>query len=309
LRDIFICHAGEDKEGVVRPLVEAFSQTGISCWYDEAEIKWGDSITGKINEGLAMSRYVVVVFSTSFMNKNWPERELNAVLNQEASSGEVKVLPLIVGSEEQQAQILAKYPLLNDKRFLPWDGDIRGIVKALKTRLASTKTSDPNQDSSTAKPPLGLRVPLPKIKKRFSQRDKDLFLRNSFVVVKDYFQNALHELNEHYKEVETDFAEVHNFKFIATIYVQGEIASKCKIWIGGHSSSDSIAYQSGQFNSDSDNSYNDMLSVDDDKESLGFRPSGMWFGGQQYDRDKLLSAERTAEYLWLRFTDSLSQGG
>jgi len=48
-----------------------------------------------------------------------------------------------------------------------------------------------------------------------------------------------------------------------------------------------------------------MLSVDDDKESLGFRPSGMWFGSQQYDHDKLLSAEHAAEYLWLRFTDSL----
>ena len=305
MRDIFICHAGEDKDDVVRPLVEAFSQAGITCWYDEAEIQWGDSITKKVNEGLATSHYVVVIFSSTFMKKNWPQRELDAVLSQEASSGEVKVLPLIVGSEEEQRQILKQFPLLDDKRFLPWDGDIRGIVKALKARLRPGETSDPSQASAVSKPPLGLRVPLPKIKKQFSQRDKDLFLRNSFVVVKNYFQNALQELGRHYKEVETDFAEVHNFKFLSTIYVQGEIANKCKIWIGGYASSDAIAYQSGQFNSDSDNSYNDILSVDDDKESLGFGPSGMWFGSQQYDRDKLLSAERAAEYLWLRFTDSL----
>ncbi len=75
------------------------------------------------------------------------------------------------------------------------------------------------------------------------QRDKDLFLRNSFVVVKTYFQNALQELSHQYQEVETDFAEVHNFKFLSTIYVRGEVANKCKIWIGGLSSSDSIAYQ------------------------------------------------------------------
>ena len=62
IRDIFICHAGEDKDAVVRPMVEAFTQAGISCWYDEAEIQWGDSVTQKVNEGLSSSRYVVVVF-------------------------------------------------------------------------------------------------------------------------------------------------------------------------------------------------------------------------------------------------------
>jgi hypothetical protein len=194
MRDIFICHAGEDKDEIVRPMVEAFTQAGISCWYDEAEIQWGDSITQKVNEGLAMSRYVVVVFSSAFMHKNWPQRELNAVLNQEASTGEVKVLPLLVGSEEEKRQILMQFPLLNDKRYLPWDGDLRNIVKALLPRLSHGKSAVPGQVAITP-PTFGLRIPLPKIKKQFSQRDKDLFLRNSFAVVKGYFQNALQELS------------------------------------------------------------------------------------------------------------------
>lgn len=304
MRDIFICHAGEDKDEIVRPMAEAFSQAGISCWYDEAEIRWGDSIVQKVNEGLATSRYVVVVFSPAFVQKNWPQRELNAVLNQEASTGEVKVLPLLVGSEEEKRQILSQFPLLNDKRYLPWDGDLRNIVNALLSRLRPEGISVSGQPKA-ASPALGLRVPLPKIKKQFSQRDKDLFLRNSFAVVKGYFQNALQELSRQYQEVETDFAEVHNLKFLATIYVRGEVANKCKIWIGGLSSSDSITYQAGQFAIEGDNSFNDMLSVADDKQSLGFRPSGMWYGSQQNDREQLLTAERAAEYLWRRFTDNL----
>lgn len=303
MRDIFICHAGEDKEEIVRPMVEAFSLSGISCWYDEAEIRWGDSIVQKVNEGLAASRYVVVVFSPSFVQKNWPQRELNAVLNQEASTGEVKVLPLLVGSEEEKRQILKQFPLLNDKHYLPWDGDLRNIVNALLSRLRPEDNSVLGQPKLA--PTLGLRVPLPKIKKQFSQRDKDLFLRNSFVVVRDYFQSALQELSRQYQEVETDFAEVHNFKFVATIYVRGEVANKCKIWLGGLSSSDSIAYYAGQFAIEGDNSFNDMLSVADDKQSLGFRPSGMWYGSQQNDREQLLTAEGAAEYLWRRFTDNL----
>jgi hypothetical protein len=53
-RDIFVCHASEDKGDVVRRLAEAFTAAGVSCWYDEAEIQWGDSITQKVNEGLKL---------------------------------------------------------------------------------------------------------------------------------------------------------------------------------------------------------------------------------------------------------------
>jgi hypothetical protein len=213
-------------------------------------------------------------------------------------------LPLLVGSEEEKKEILKQFPLLNDKRYLPWDGDLRSIVNALLSRLRPEEITASGRHS-TASPALGLRVPLPKIKKQFSQRDKDLFLRNSFIVVKDYFQNALKILSSQYQEIETDFAEVHNFKFLATIYIRGEVANRCKIWIGGLSSSDSITYQAGQFAIEGDNSFNDMLSVADDKQLLGFRPSGMWFGSQQHDYEQLLTAEHAAEYLWQRFTDNL----
>lgn len=54
-RDIFLCHASEDKLKVVKPLVAALNEAGISYWYDEAEIKWGDSVIQKVNEGLMIS--------------------------------------------------------------------------------------------------------------------------------------------------------------------------------------------------------------------------------------------------------------
>jgi len=69
-RDIFLCHAGEDKLAVVRPLASAFERDGVSVWLDEAEIAWGDSITAKVNEGLKSSRYVVVVLSRAFLAKD-----------------------------------------------------------------------------------------------------------------------------------------------------------------------------------------------------------------------------------------------
>ncbi len=91
MREIFICHAGEDKSDIVKPICEALIKSRISVWLDEAEIKWGDSITQKVNDGLRRSRFVIVVLSPSFLKKNWPQRELNSVLNIEASTGEVRV--------------------------------------------------------------------------------------------------------------------------------------------------------------------------------------------------------------------------
>lgn len=130
-KDIFICHASEDKPDVVRPLYEGLESEGFNIWYDEAEIKWGDSITERVNWGLIHSKYVVVVLSESFLEKRWPNREFNSVVNTESSSGIVKVLPLVVGDDLIEKKIIEAYPLINDKRYLKWSGNQSEIVKEL----------------------------------------------------------------------------------------------------------------------------------------------------------------------------------
>lgn len=301
MRDIFICHASEDKKEIVKPIVEAFNQAGISVWFDEAEIKWGDSITQKVNEGLKISRYVIVVLSPSFIKKNWPQKELNAALNIEVSTGEVKVLPLLIGSGDQQKEILAMYPLLNDKRYLPWDGNLRTIVKAMLDRLS--KSGKMLQGSKL--PPASPKIPLPRIKKNFTQREKDLFLKDAFSTIREYFKEALSQLEGQHEEVETDFSDIHNFKFIAKIYINGEIKSQCKIWVGGFSSSNSIAYRSGQVDIENDSSMNDWLTVEQSDFELGLKPSGMGFGRYATSDKVLLDKQGAAEYLWKRFTENL----
>ena len=152
----------------------------------------------------------------------------------------------------------------------------------------------------------GGRIPLPKIRKKFTQRDRDLFLRNAFTVVKQYFAKALSELERANNQVETDFSEVTNIKFVSTIYIDGEVVARCKIWLGGPSSSDAIAYYEGQSHNDTDSSYHDMLSVADDEQALGFKLSGMWLRGAEYTKAlRLLTPEQVAEYLWRRFTERL----
>ena len=61
--DVFVAHASEDKEAIVRPLAHALRADGLVVWYDEFELKMGDSLRRKIDHGLAKSRVGLVVLS------------------------------------------------------------------------------------------------------------------------------------------------------------------------------------------------------------------------------------------------------
>ena len=63
--DLFISYATEDGDDFVKPLVKALNSKGLKVWYDELELKLGDSIYEKINEGLNNCLYAVVVLSPS----------------------------------------------------------------------------------------------------------------------------------------------------------------------------------------------------------------------------------------------------
>lgn len=130
-RDVFICHASEDKKDIVEPLVHALQEAGVSVWFDKAEIRWGDSVTGKVNEGIASSRYVVVVMSAAFAAKNWPRREMQAAMAREISAGETSVLPLMVGGPEEIERLQSGFPLQADKLHLRWTSGPGPVVEAL----------------------------------------------------------------------------------------------------------------------------------------------------------------------------------
>jgi hypothetical protein len=52
--DLFISHASEDNE-VARPLAGRLTSAGLRVWLDAQELRIGDSLSSKIDEGLAQS--------------------------------------------------------------------------------------------------------------------------------------------------------------------------------------------------------------------------------------------------------------
>lgn len=91
--DVFISHASEDKEEFVRHLATALKEVGLSVWYDEFSLKVGDSLRRNIDRGLASSRFGLVVLSPHFFAKEWPQRELDGLVQRE-TAGETRILPI-----------------------------------------------------------------------------------------------------------------------------------------------------------------------------------------------------------------------
>ena len=136
-RDIFICHASEDKATIAGPLVSSLRQAAISYWYDEEQIQWGDSIVNRVSGGLRDARYVVVVLSRHSVGKAWPMREIESALSRELTNPSTRVLPLLACSEEECKALLEKLPLLADKLFVRWTGDATPVTTRLKQLLAT----------------------------------------------------------------------------------------------------------------------------------------------------------------------------
>jgi TIR domain len=111
--DVFICHAGEDKDTVAKPLAAALRARNWSVWLDELNLTVGDSLSGAIDLALARSRFGIVVLSRAFFGKPWPERELAGLAAKGVVAGSKVILPVWHGVDERY--VLDRSPVLADR--------------------------------------------------------------------------------------------------------------------------------------------------------------------------------------------------
>jgi serine/threonine protein kinase len=134
--DVFISHASEDKDRIARPLANLLTQAGLRVWIDENELRLGDSLRRKIEQGLAESRYGVVILSQAFFAKDWPQRELDALTSLETPKRKV-ILPVWDGIDHQL--VSTRSPLLADKLSISTH---RGLNQVALEILKVVKSSD-----------------------------------------------------------------------------------------------------------------------------------------------------------------------
>ncbi|MGQ9596391.1 MAG: toll/interleukin-1 receptor domain-containing protein [Thermoproteota archaeon] len=105
----FVCYSHQDSPFVDR-LVKDLKSRGIKPWLDKWEIKVGDSIMDKINEGIRQNDYLIIVLSKASVKSEWVKKELNAGLMKELEKKSVVVLPLLL----EDCDIP---PLIADKKY------------------------------------------------------------------------------------------------------------------------------------------------------------------------------------------------
>ncbi|MXW65945.1 MAG: toll/interleukin-1 receptor domain-containing protein [Gemmatimonadales bacterium] len=116
--DVFVSYASEDGEAVAHPLAQLLAELDLRVWMDRTELRIGDRIRRKIDEGLAKCRYGIVILSPDFLAKEYPQRELDGLANREHDGRKV-ILPVWYGVDADDIRRFS--PTLADRFAAQWD--------------------------------------------------------------------------------------------------------------------------------------------------------------------------------------------
>lgn len=92
----FISHAHEDKERFVREFARKLMADSIDVWFDEWEIKLGDSLVKKIfAEGIDQCDIFMIILSKNSINKKWVQEELDSAVVKRVEE-KTRIIPIII---------------------------------------------------------------------------------------------------------------------------------------------------------------------------------------------------------------------
>lgn len=109
LRDVFLCHAWDDRQGSAKELHDLLEACGVRVWFSEKDLGLGVPMMRAIDKGLVNSR-VGIVLVTPAMLRRLPaegiaDKELSALLRRE------RLVPVVHGTTyealEQVSLLLA----------------------------------------------------------------------------------------------------------------------------------------------------------------------------------------------------------
>ena len=84
LRDVFLCHAWDDRRGPAKELHDLLESLGVSVWFSEKDVVLGSPLLREIDKGLAKSRVGIVLVTPALLRRLQGEgiadKELSALL-------------------------------------------------------------------------------------------------------------------------------------------------------------------------------------------------------------------------------------
>ena len=95
-RDLFLCHAWDDRQGAAKDLYDQLTASGATVWFSETEVGLGKSLLREIDRGLAMSRVGIVLVTPALLEslkaQGVADKELSALLATD------RVIPIAHGT-------------------------------------------------------------------------------------------------------------------------------------------------------------------------------------------------------------------
>ena len=274
----------------------------ISAWHDR-KILAGDELNGQIHVRLSDAQVILLLVSPDFLASAYCyDVEMTRAMELHVE-GRVRVIPVILRPSDWQAS--APFAKL---MAVPTDG--RAITKWLDRDEAwldvvkQLRTALPKPVEARAIPnPMALLQPTRgegprssnlRIRKEFSDVDRDSFLDEAFEYMARFFESSLEELEKRHSDLQTKFKRIDAQTFTAAVYQNGKAVARCGIRLGG-----SRGFGGGiTFSHDdsaSANSFNESLSIEVTEQALFLRPLGMGWSGEKKSQ---LTFDGAAEYYW-----------
>ncbi len=115
--DVFISHAWEDKESFADEFVGELRKLGVNVWYDTSQIRWGDSMRQRIDDGLKKSKFGIVILSPNYIaeGKYWTKAELGGLFQLESVNGKT-LLP--IWHDLTKKQVMEFSPIIANKKAM-----------------------------------------------------------------------------------------------------------------------------------------------------------------------------------------------
>lgn len=317
---VFISYAHKD-EPLLQELaaqLKILERNGlIEHWHDRKIIP-GEAWDERIKAELEAADIILLLVSHDFINSDycWGVEIARAIARHDAKTA--CVIPIVLRDCLWQDAPFAKIQgLPKDMRpVVDWPSrdaafaDVARGIKRAVTELAARRTGKAPSDSSGASEPgasdvAGLsdqsasRPARPRLKREFSDLDKDEFTDNAFTAIKTYFEHALTDLTGEDASINCRFKEIDANRFTAVAYRSGRKVAACTITRGGMHGATAVMYVEQE--NAPPNTCNEELHVEHDGSGLYLKPLMGTFLGQAGRSNDKMNPEEAAEYLWGRF--------
>ncbi len=311
-------HKDEELQGQLQiHLTMLKRQQVIDVWHDRCLVP-GDEIDPAIAKALEEAQVILLLVSPDFLASDYCyDKEVQQAMERH-SAGEARVLPMILRpcdwhdtpfgkllATPKDGKPVVKWTNIDDA-FLDVVRDIRRAVDEIvgpRAAVRDSATPSAAQAVGTEVPHKSARSSNLRIRRSFTEANKDRFLNEAFECMANFFQNSLDELGKRNSDIETSFKRIDARRFTAVIYRNGQAASRCQIFLGGLGGTmDSILYSMNDTPFDS--SFNESVSVEEGEQMLGLQPLGM---SRPSTERQVLTQEGAAEFYWTILIEPLQR--